>query len=85
MTVAFILSLYIAISTRRQPDIHHAETTPVWERLLPSITEQINSFRIVEDIKVWHSNLVANVICYPKKERRPKSFTIFPSKWPPTS
>lgn len=63
MTVAFILSLYIDISTHRQPDIHHAVTRPVWERLLPSITEKINSFLIVEDIKVRHSNLVVNVIC----------------------
>ena len=46
--------------------LRHAETRSVWERLLPSITVKINSFERVEEIKVWHSNLVANIICYQK-------------------
>lgn len=46
--------------------LRHAETRSVWERLLSSITVKINSFVIVEGIKVWHSNLAANIICYQK-------------------
>lgn len=40
-----------------QPDIHHADTRLMWERLLPSITVKINSFIIVEEIRVLQATL----------------------------